>query len=145
MNKNMTMGLTKRKFFGRKLKVILAKHDIRQNDLAQKLGVGRSYINQVCSGMTVFNGKKNSIIYDFLLNLGVSEQDLHDYSRLYIEARGNFDLNTISLSNIERNPLKSMIIEDMELFTEENLKKFRRCQERLLKDQRVGPVKQNLQ
>lgn len=132
----MLINLTKRKAFGRKLKVILAKHDIRQNDLARKLGVGRSYINQVCSGLTVFGGTKNATMYDFLLNIGVNEQDLQDYSRLYIEARGNFNLNTIGLSNIKRDPLKSMIIEDMEFFTENNLKKFRRYQERLLEAQR---------
>ncbi|MBU8901579.1 MAG: helix-turn-helix transcriptional regulator [Victivallales bacterium] len=139
----MTIDLTKRKNFGRKLKVILAKHDIRQNELAKKLGVGRSYINQVCSGMTVFDGTKNSILYDFLLDLNTSKQDLQDYSRLYIEARGNFDLNTIILNNAKCDPLKSIIIEDMELFTKANTKKFRRYQKRLLEAQRLAQLSLN--
>ena len=138
MDKNMTIDLTRRKAFGRKLKVILAKHDIRQNDLARKLGVGRSYINQVCSGMTVFDGEKSSVLYDFLLNLGVNTQDLQDYSRLYIAARSNFDLNSLGFSDSKRDPLKSMIIEDMEQLSESNLKKFRRYLEQLLDEQRTA-------
>jgi transcriptional regulator with XRE-family HTH domain len=136
VDKNMVVDLTKRKAFGRKLKVILTKHDIRQNDLAKKLNVGRSYINQVCSGKAVFDGKKNSIIYDFFKDIHVSEDDLQEYSRLYIEARGNFNLSTIGQIKIKNNPLKSMIIEDLELLTEENLKKFRRYQEQLMETQK---------
>ncbi|MDD5596852.1 MAG: helix-turn-helix transcriptional regulator [Victivallaceae bacterium] len=131
----MTINLTRRKNFGRKLKVILAKHDIRQNDLAKKINVGRSYINQVCSGMTIFDGEKSAAIYDFFLKIGVCEQDLQEYSRLYIAARSNFDLNSLG-NSLGHDPLKSLIIEDMEILTEINLKKFRRYQEQLLDKQR---------
>ncbi len=133
----MTINLIKRKAFGRKLKVILVKYDIKQNRLAKLLDVGRSYINQVCSGLTVFDGKKNSIVYDFFLDKEVSKKDLHEYSRLYIEARSNFNLKKLGLKTFKIDPLKATIIEDMELLTGENLKVFRRYQEKLLKNQRI--------
>ena len=135
----MTVDLTKRKSFGRKLKVILAKHDIRQNNLAETLGITRSYVNQVCSGATIFDAAKNATVYNFFLNLGVSESDLSDYMCLFIEARGNVDLDEldIKLASIRRNPLKSMIVDDIDHLNQANLIKFRRQQEQLLEDQRI--------
>jgi transcriptional regulator with XRE-family HTH domain len=135
----MAIDLIKRKAFGRTLKIILIKYDIRQNDLAKLLKVGRSYINQICSGMTVFDGEKSSIVYDFFIARGVSEQDLHEYSRLYVEARSNFNLRKIGLETYKQSALKSIIIDDMEYFSEESLKKFRQYQEKLLAAQRSSP------
>lgn len=87
----MVVNISKRVEFGQFFRVMLAKHNIRQVDIADVAGTSRSFISGVISGAEVMTEEQYNCAYDLLAQTA-SESDLAVFARKYMEARSNIDM-----------------------------------------------------
>lgn len=87
----MVVNISKRVEFGQFFRVMLAKHNIRQVDIADVAGCSRSFISGVISGAEIMTEEQYNHAFDLLAQTA-SESDLAVFARKYMEARSNIDM-----------------------------------------------------
>jgi|GEM_PF-3471899 len=113
---------SKRKDFGKRLRIALAKTDIKQRDIVDTLQCSRQFVSLVVNGMATFTIKQWGKVYEMLQDADLPDYDLNLLNRLLYEARGKIDLDELNIVPSSSDPLKQMIIEGLNDLTQKQLK-----------------------
>jgi transcriptional regulator with XRE-family HTH domain len=127
----MISGDSWRENFGQRLKILMLKAKIKQKDISDTLKCSQSFVSQVISGRSIFANDQFGVVYEMLSEVGVGDSDLNDIHRMFIEARANMDIKDIPIPVVDSDPLKQMIIEDLNELTQKQLKEVYRIMEKM--------------
>ncbi len=121
-----------KKEFGTFLKQLLTKHHLKQKDIAEMAGCGKAFISQICSGLSPTPPELFNQTYSCLKECGASAEDLNEYVKLYTATKTNIELQS---DITQSDPLKKIIIENLDRLNDDSLAKLIRYQEELVKTQ----------
>lgn len=77
----------KRRELGNWLKEMLAKYEIRQTQIAVRLGITRQYVCQICGGKSPLGAEHFKTIYAMLAESGASDADLKRLIQLHVDSK----------------------------------------------------------
>jgi len=120
----------KKMAFGRRLKVALAKYDISQVDIADVIGKTRQYVSAVINGKACFTPEQFNQVCKMLQPVA-TELDMDWLGRLFLEAKSNTDIEDLSNLGRQLDPMKQIIIDDLENMLPDQLIKIHKFIEQL--------------
>ncbi|MCP3966618.1 MAG: helix-turn-helix transcriptional regulator [Lentisphaerae bacterium] len=110
----MVNKIDKKAEFGSRLRVLLAKYNIKQKDVANLIGKTPQYISKILSGKASFVADQFNSIYDFLIKNNANKKELTDFAQLFIESRMNFDrLELQNYTSSELPPIDTLIMREV--------------------------------